>query len=436
MSLKTKLVIFGFTGDLSRRKLLPALSKIIQQRPDLELDIIGVSRGEVDIDELLSRSLGDDAPILADHTTVFTMDIAKASGYHQLALTLDLQSDEQMLVYLAVPPQASTQIVDHLGEANFGNTRIKILFEKPFGVDLASAEDMIARTARYFHEDQLYRIDHYLAKEMAQNIVVFRGDNALFSTIWNRLGIDHIDIIATETIDIKGRAGFYEQTGALRDIVQGHLMQLLALTLMDIPEHLDWDSLPELRLDALRHVQSVEVSAATRAQYDGYGEDAGNPGSLTETFVALTLQSDADAWRGVPIRLITGKALDRKTTEIRVYLKKTRAAQQNQITFHIQPDEGVDIRLVIKKPGYAREFETQNLGFHFPDDTLLPDAYEQVVVDAIESKKSLFTSSDEVLESWRILAPIQYAWSMDNLPPQLYKKGVSFEAVVSDITTE
>lgn len=425
--MKTKLLIFGITGDLSTRKLLPALKEIYATGEFDDLSIIGVSRRDVDVPELLMKSLG--SAELADKVTIFSMDLAKAGDYTRLKEYIALSDDEQLIAYLSVPPSAATAIVDFMGEAGMTTPNVKILFEKPFGVDLTSAQDAISRTARYYTEDQLYRIDHYLAKEMAQNIVAFRGGNALFGNIWNDNFIESIEIVATEKIGIEGRAEFYEQTGALRDFVQGHLMQLLALTLMDIPHDFAWSELPELRLKALEQLQVADPLKASRAQYEGYQEEAGNVGSLTETFVSLELQSNQPRWLDVPIRLTTGKALNVKSTEIRIHLTKLHEAQSNRIVFRIQPNEGIDIELFTKKPGYDREFETRHLELNFPENTKLPDAYEQVIVDAIRGHKNLFTSGAEVLRSWEILQPLQDAWNMNNDPLRQY----SIQSRVEDI---
>lgn len=427
--MKTKLLIFGITGDLSTRKLLPALKEIHAAGEFNGLSIIGVSRRDVNIEELLTSSLG--SAELADKVSIFSMDLANAADYDRLKEYVALQDDEQLIAYLSVPPAAATDIVDFMGRAGINTPNVKILFEKPFGMDLTSAQDMIAHTARYYSEEQLYRIDHYLAKEMAQNIVAFRGRNALFANIWNNNFIQAIEVVASEKIGIEGRAQFYEQTGALRDLIQGHLMQLLALTLMDIPHDFDWEELPALRLRALEQLRPVDPSKAYRAQYDGYQAEAGNPGSLTETFVALELQSDQPRWLDVPIRLITGKALADKTTEVRIHLKKLHEAQSNTIVFRIQPNEGIDIELFTKQPGYDREFETRHLELTFPEDTKLPDAYEQVIVDAIRGHKNLFTSSPEVIRSWEILAPLQQAWNMDNRPLPTYVAGTSCDDVAA-----
>lgn len=421
--MRTKLLIFGITGDLSTRKLLPALSKIIQADNFKQLLIIGVSRRKVDLSELLDDS------VLREMTTIFSMDLAEASDYHRLKEFVGLKDDEQLIVYLSVPPRAATQIVDFLGEAGINTPNTKLLFEKPFGIDLASASEMIERSAHYFGEEQMYRIDHYLAKEMAQNIVALRGGNALFTHVWDSSAIERIEVVALETIGIEGRAQFYEQTGALRDVVQGHLMQLLALVLMDIPREFDWNRLPALRLEALKQLAPADPELAIRAQYDMYGQHAGNPGSLTETFVSLELESTDPRWNNVPLVLTTGKAMDQKTTEIRVHFRKFHEAQSNCLTFRIQPNEGVEVELYIKRPGYEQAFEVQKLQFNYPTDRTLPDAYEQVIVDAIRSRKSLFTSSEEVLRSWEVLAPVQEAWMMSSASLVTYPAGSSVETM-------
>jgi glucose-6-phosphate 1-dehydrogenase len=423
--MKTKLVIFGITGDLSQRKLLPALDAIIKTGDFNDLEIIGVSRRNVTADELVESAE------LASRLSVFSMDMAKSEEYARLKEHLALSQDDQVLIYLSVPPMAVAPIVDFLGEAELNSANVKLLFEKPFGVDLASAHEAIERTARYFDESQVYRIDHYLAKEMAQNIVTLRGGNALFSQLWNGAAIEKIEILALEKIGIEGRAGFYEQTGALRDVLQGHLMQLLALVLMEIPEQFDWNELPELRLAALEKIQQVDPRKALRAQYDSYQEEVKNPGSLTETFVSLDLSSRDERWQNVPLVLTTGKALDQKTTEVRIHLRKLHEAQSNCLTLRIQPNEGVEIELFTKKPGYERNFETQRLHFNYAADQTLPDAYEQVLVDAIRVKKSLFTSGGEVLRSWEILQPLLNAWEMDNSPPRTYPSSSPTHAICS-----
>lgn len=386
--MKTLLVIFGITGDLSTRKLLPALHNIVQSDNAPDLEILGVSRRNVDIEELITKSTHDGT--LSPITSLLTMDVAELSDYHKLKQAIHKAGADQTLVYLSVPPGAAAQIVDLLGEAEINTPDIRLLFEKPFGFDLASAQDFIARTSRYFGEEQMYRIDHYMAKEVAAELLRLRRGAEAEHHHWGADSIEEVAVVAAEEIGIEGRAQFYEQTGALRDFVQGHLMQLLSLVLMTRPA-LD-ESLPKQRLKALQQLVPVNADLAVRGQYEGYQDEAENPGSTVETFVALELQSADENWKGVPLRLITGKSLGEKRSYV-------------QITYR---DGRVD---------------TYEEGKVVPKDRPALDAYERVLLEAIAGRKELFTSSDEVIRSWEIVAPVQYAWSMSDTLPVSYKPG-------------
>ncbi len=414
--MKPLIVIFGITGDLSRRKLIPALQKIHSSGAIDEFEILGVSRKSGDIATLVGQQL---APL----TSMMSMDLASEEDYRELFARCEVASGRPVLVYLSVPPLAVTQITRFLGHAGFNAENVKLLLEKPFGVDETSAHEMVDELTHFFDELNIYRIDHYLAKEMAQNIVAFRASNALFARAWNHQFIEKIEVIASEKIGIEGRAEFYEQTGALRDVLQGHLMQLLSLVITRIPDHLDWNELPALRAEALQALYAALPSESVRAQYDGYREEVKNDDSEVETYVSVTLHSREARWENVPFVLTTGKALDKKTTEVRVYFHRTHDAQSNCLQFRIQPNEGVDISLHAKRPGYDRAFDEQTLSFSYPADNILPDAYEQVLVDAVRSNKSIFASSDEILASWRALQPILDAWNMNNSPLVSYAKG-------------
>lgn len=407
--MKTTLVIFGITGDLARRKLLPALANIIEAGQADELAIIGVSRRAVEQFEVL----GDHHHQLSGTTTLFQMDLDNTDDYVRLREYIAAGEDEQVLFYLSVPPESASGIVENLGKGGLNAPNNKLLLEKPFGRDLASAREMIHHTAEYFAESQVYRIDHYLAKEMAQNIVTFRARNALFSYLWSSQYVERIEVIALEQLTIEGRAAFYEQTGALRDIVQGHLLQLLALTLAPLPQDFSWDNLPQYRQAALDALQPADPAKAVRAQYDTYRGEVENPASSVETFVSLELHSNDPQWQGIPLALTTGKALSRKKTEVRIHFRRQNDTQSNYLLFKIQPDEGITIDLVTKKPGYDQEVEHQKLSYMYPVDERLPDAYEQVLVDAMSNDKSLFATSGEVLRAWEIVAPLQQVWAAD-----------------------
>ncbi|MCA9338582.1 hypothetical protein KC949_03420 [Candidatus Saccharibacteria bacterium] len=431
--MKTTLVIFGITGDLSTRKLLPALANIIESGQVGDLSIIGVSRRAVEQFQVL----GSHHERLGGTTSMFQMDLSAPSDYARLKEYIGVQPDEKVLFYLSVPPASMGEIIENLGNAGLNTPEYKLLIEKPFGTDLETAHAMVNHISGHFSEAQVYRIDHYLAKEMAQNIITFRARNAMFAQLWSKEHIEKIDVIALESISIEGRAAFYEQTGALRDIVQGHLLQLLALTILPLPEDdtFSWDSLPDRRLEALQWLQPADPSRSVHAQYDTYREEVGNPDSNVETFVSTLLESNDPNWKGVPMSLTTGKGLDKKKTEIRIHFRRMNMSQSNFLTFKLYPDEGIKIDLVTRKPGYDQEIENRSLSFSYATEARMPDAYEQVLVDAIKSRKSLFTCSGEVLRAWEIVAPLQKTWARQT-DIQKYSMGSRARAVIGDLPTD
>jgi len=395
--MKTLLVIFGITGDLSGRKLLPALSHIINDNPGRDLSILGVSRREADIKQLVLDSTDNQS--VADCTQLYTMDLAEAADYAGLKDAIKAYGADQTLMYLAVPPGAAAQIVDLLGEAEINSPDIHLLFEKPFGYDLESARDFLQRTARYFTEKQIFRIDHYMAKEVSAEVIRLRRNAENHHHSWGNASIKAIEIVASESIGIEGRANFYEQTGALRDFVQGHLMQLLSLVVMKVPAELDDSQIPALRLEALNSINVAKVDDGIRAQYEGYQDEAQNPGSQTETFVSLKLTSADENWEGVSLRLTTGKALNEKRSFINVYYKDGT----NDVF-----EEGK-----VESEGHRQL-----------------DAYERVILEAIAGRKALFTGGEEVIRSWEILAQLQEAWNMQSRPLLHYPVGSTVDDVV------
>jgi glucose-6-phosphate 1-dehydrogenase len=365
------------------------------------------------------------------------MDLESGESYQTLknkieAISAAFKTKPEVIYYLSVPPAGVLPIIQHLGEAGLNSSNAKLLLEKPFGTNLESAQKLIAETQKHFPEDQVYRIDHYLAKEMAQNIVVFLGSNTLFRHVWNNTFIEKIEIEAAEKISIEGRANFYDSNGALRDIVQSHLVQLAALTLMEpCTDVFEFSELPARRLAALRSLRLID-DEVVRGQYEGYKNEVNDPNSVTETFVSLNIESTDARWQGVPIKLTTGKNLKEKLTEIRVYFKKVDEAEENLLTLRIQPDEAIVIQLWVKQPGYERRLQKIPHEFtyskHFDH---LPDAYEQVLVDAIQSNHSLFASSDEVLASWEILEAVQEKWTASNDDLVIYKPGSTSEEILN-----
>ena len=395
--MKTLLVIFGITGDLSGRKLLPALSHIINDNPGQDLSILGVSRREADVKQLVLDSTGNQN--VADCTELYTMDLAEAGDYAGLKEAVRAYGADQTLMYLAVPPGAAAQIVDLLGEAGINSPDIHLLFEKPFGYDLESAHDFLQRTARYYTEKQIFRIDHYMAKEVSAEVIRLRRNAENHHHSWGNASVKAIEIVASESIGIEGRAGFYEQTGALRDFIQGHLMQLLSLVVMKVPAEFSDDQIPAMRLAALNSINVATYEDAIRAQYEGYQDEAQNPGSQTETFVSIKLTSGVETWQGVPLRLTTGKALNEKRSFISVHYK----------------DGTTDVF----EEGSAVDEGHRKL-----------DAYERVILEAIAGRKTLFTSGEEVIRSWEILNYVQQAWAMNESALKYYKQGSTAESVI------
>lgn len=436
----TVLIIIGITGDLSKRKLLPAVEKILESsHAPKALKIVGVTRRDISTDEILEGVDGS-TDLIREALSTYQMNMTEGEEYKALKDHLEKLEKQygapmQKIFYLSIPPQITRSVVRQLGEAGFaeGNDT-KLLLEKPFGIDLSSAEELIEQATKFFKEHQIYRIDHYMAKEMAQNLIVFRQKNSLFRRTWNNNFIESIEIVASEHIDIEGRATFYEQTGALRDLIQSHLLQLTALTLANLRDD-GRQSIPLERLKALRFIRTpYNVEAvAIRGQYEGYKEEVDIPHTTVETFVKLTLESADPRWEGVPITLITGKALNKKTSEIRLHYRKDTVEEANTLTLRIQPNEGIEIELWAKKPGYEAELQKVPLSFsyatHFDS---LPEAYERVFMDAIRSDRSLFTTSDEVLESWRIVEPVLRNWDMEASELRIYKKGSAIEDIITE----
>ncbi len=433
----TILIIVGISGDLSKRKLLPAILSLYRanQLPE-KFRIVGTTRQTLNTDDILEHLPADASDVekafMHEHMTTLQIDMSRVEEYpslanHLTAIEAEFSSPAQRLFYLSVPPEISSPIVEHLGSSELAKIEnTKLLIEKPFGTDLKSAVALVGHINQYFDETQVYRIDHYLAKEMTQNIIIFRGGNSLFKQTWNKDFIESIEIVASESIDIEGRTHFYEQTGAMRDVIQSHLFQLAALTLMELPEYGDWESVPKYRLAALNALRAPEK--VTRGQYEGYRDDVANQTSMVETFVSMTLYSLDKRWRGVPIILTTGKALAEKLTEIRISYRQQDSRESNQLILRIQPQEAIRVCLWVKRPGFERQLAQTQLSFEYQTDNgTIPDAYEHVFLDAINSNHSLFTTSHEVLTSWRLLQPVQKRWASNSADLTLYPKGTNVD---------
>lgn len=445
------LIIFGITGDLAKRKVLPALYHLTKDNLLPEgTKIIGVSRRELPIQSVINRvdlCVSEEGNVcdpdvlkrLESSLSMFKLDPLVEADYERLRNYLDQLEEEakqclDRLYYLSIPPQVYSQLIERLGAAKLNQScshnkaSVRLLVEKPFGFDVATASQLIADTSKVFNEDQIFRIDHYLAKETAQNILNFRLHNPAFASQWNGLHISAIHVIANEQIGIQNRINFYEQVGALRDLVQSHLLQLLSLTAMEMPEHLTSAEVHASKQAFIKNLipPSDELgitNQAMRGQYDSYKSEVKKAQSNIETFVSIVLRSKDPNWKGTLFQLTTGKALEAKNTTIKVYFGNDNP---NVLSFRIQPDEGIDIDLLIEQPGFKRELRRVKMTFSYQTDfadSSGHDAYERVLVDAIRGDHLLFATQEEVMASWRLLQPILTYWENNDSDLEIYPNG-------------
>jgi glucose-6-phosphate 1-dehydrogenase len=448
------LVIFGASGDLTRRKIFPALYALAYRRllPE-RFAVVGTARSEWTDDEFRDRmehavrEFGRDDfkqevwDRLADATQYLPMDFADESKADQLMSRLNRVDEERgtranRVYYFAVPPQAMPTIVRGLGKRRTTQGWARLIVEKPFGHDLASARELTELISRYFAEEEVFRIDHYLGKETVQNMLALRFANGIFEPIWNRQFVDHIQITVAETLGIEGRAEFYEKAGAIRDIFQNHMLQLVALTAMEPPIDFTAESVRNEKLKVLKAMHTPGPKHVVRGQYGpgfvegkevpGYRDEEGvDPGSTTETYIAAKLFVDNWRWADTPIYVRTGKRLARRDTTIAIQFKRaphppfedsaTRELQPNLLLVHVQPDEGVSLAIGAKVPGQGMGIRTVQMDFMYGGAFRmeLPDAYERLILDAMLGDQTLFTRSDEVEEQWSIVDAIVAAWARD-----------------------
>jgi glucose-6-phosphate 1-dehydrogenase len=448
------LVIFGASGDLAHKKLMPALYALALRRllPP-RFAIVGVARTEEtdegfreDMKQAVQQHARD--PFredvwneLAAHMRYIATDFPDEAGESKLVQVVDeldaeLDLGGNRVYYLAVPPPAFPAIVEAVGKHKTDKGWTRIIVEKPFGHDLASAQQLTALLQQHFAENEIFRIDHYLGKETVQNMLALRFANGIFEPIWNRQFIDHVQIMVAESIGIEGRAGYYEQAGAIRDIFQNHLLQLLALTAMEPPIDFTAESVRNEKVKVLKSIHTPGPKSVVRGQYGrgfiegeeapAYREEQGVASdSMTETFVAAKLYVDNWRWADTPFYVRMGKRLARRETTIAIQFKRaphppfaetsSDELRPNVLLVHVQPDEGVSLAIGAKVPGQGMRIRTVHMDFLYGGAfrTGMPEAYERLILDTLLGDATLFTRADEIDEQWLLVDAIVAAWQRD-----------------------
>jgi glucose-6-phosphate 1-dehydrogenase len=443
----TTFVIMGVTGDLARNKLLPALIDLyIKNALPQKFRLVGFSRRDLDRDDfeslirdsLIRKEKYSSSQIgsFIERSEYVQGDFDNLDSFHNLKKRLNEIDDEygqcgNKLLYLSVPPMLYEQLFNNISESKLSEACggpgewVRILVEKPFGNNIEKAQQLDKQLGKLFKEEQIFRIDHYLAKEVVQNILTFRFCNTMFEPLWSNKHIESVHIHFFEKNSAKKRGAFYDGLGALRDVGQNHLLQMLALIAMEKPKHLSCVDIRKQREKVLSLLRvSKKDEDYTRAQYEGYKDTEGvDDDSETETFFSIKTFINSRRWKGVPFHLVSGKGLNESRVEIQIKFHdpdpetilphQYSTQEQNTLTFRIQPHEGIGLLFWFKIPGFESRIEPQTLKFNYADDkvhSLIPDAYERVLYDCIQGDQTLFTTTDEVLSAWKYIAAVRKRW--------------------------
>lgn len=450
------LVIFGATGDLAQRKILPGLFRrfVAGQIPETSR-IIGAARTDQDDDAFRAGAadaivefgrIRQDDPRLGQFLNLLGYTPIDASGDGGwVDLKSRMRPGAVHAFYFSVAPSLFGDIASRLASHGIADQDSRIVVEKPFGRDLETARALNATLACHFREEQIYRIDHYLGKETVQNLMAVRFANILFEPLWNSQYVDHVQITVAETVGVAGRGSYYDKSGAIRDMVQNHMMQLLCLIAMEPPYHFDPNAVRDEKLKVIRALQPVEPADIVRGQYQadskstGYLEDSENPDSRTESYVAMKVCISNWRWQGTPFYLRTGKKLRARTSEIAIVFREpphsifddSGAPKANELVIRLQPNEGMNLKVMIKEPGPGGMRLVQvPLDMSFADalgtdGSDMPDAYERLIMDVIRGNQTLFMRGDEVEAAWSWTDPIIAAWEDGKRRPEPYDAGSS-----------
>ncbi len=473
------IAIFGASGDLTYRKLIPSLYKLFQQKlmPD-NFIILGIGRTSMETDQFRKKmaesieefSDEDNAhPDFIGSLLYKSLDYSEKKDYESLNSDIEKIKNEHtiesnVVFYLATPPNLYKVISKNLADAGLNTMGTKLIIEKPFGYDLSSALDLNQHLLDVFKEDQIYRIDHYLGKETVQNILVTRFSNTIYEPIWNRNYIHHVEITSSESLGVEGRGGYYDHSGALRDMVQNHLLQLVGLVAMEPPVNADSRSIrdemvkvfqsfrplshEDIRKNVIRG-QYLE-SKVRGEKYNSYrDEDSVNPDSKTETYAAIKFFIDNWRWKGVPFYIRTGKRLPTRVTELVIHFRETPhhifcqkndlPTDSNQLIIRIQPNEGILLKFGMKVPGAGFDVHTVNMDFHYSSlsDVILPEAYQRLLLDCMYNDSTLYSRADAVESTWHFINPILDAWkNEDDIPLYGYPSGTWGPEIADNLIEE